>query len=141
MKAAADVLGGALLLRMKNTLREYILLYYLSRIFTCFHSQVPQTLVKNPNLIKLETGSIVASLMEVMSSAVTRAKTVQVVPVAKWSSSVTGPCMPVSRKTWRTWWTRLRSWMQSMTRQNMTPGTSLWGGVIHSRRWQFERLS
>ena len=63
MKAAADVLGGALLLRMKNTLREYILLYYLCRIFTCFHSQVPQTLVKNPNLIKLETGSIVASLM------------------------------------------------------------------------------
>ena len=47
MKAAADVLGGALLLRMKNTLREYILRYYLSRIFTCFHSQVPQTLVKN----------------------------------------------------------------------------------------------
>ena len=46
MKAAADVLGGALLLRMKNALREYIL-YYQCRIFTCFHSQVPQTLVKN----------------------------------------------------------------------------------------------
>ena len=46
MKAAADVLGGALLLRMKNALREYIL-YYQCRIFTCFHSQVHQTLVKN----------------------------------------------------------------------------------------------
>ena len=47
MKAAADVLEGSLLLRMKNTLREYIILYYMCRIFTCFHSQVPQTLVKN----------------------------------------------------------------------------------------------
>ena len=51
MKAAADVLGGALLLRMKNALREYIV-YYQCRIFTCFHSQVPQLLVNNSTQLK-----------------------------------------------------------------------------------------
>ena len=48
MKATADVPGGTLLLRMKNALREYIL-YYQCRIFTCFHSQVPQPLVNKFN--------------------------------------------------------------------------------------------
>ena len=56
VKAAADVLGGALLLRMKTALREYIL-YYPCRIFTCFHSQVPKLLVRNStrsNMTKLD---------------------------------------------------------------------------------------
>ena len=57
MKAAADVLGGALLLRMKNALREYIL-YYQCRIFTCFHSQVHQTLVKNQTWSNLRLAAL-----------------------------------------------------------------------------------
>ena len=57
MKATADVPGGALLLRMKNALREYIL-YYQCRIFTCFHSQVHQTLVKNQTWSNLRLAAL-----------------------------------------------------------------------------------
>ena len=81
---------------------------------------------------------VVSVLEEVLSSALTSAKSVPAVASATWSSPVTGPCVPVSEEVW------LEEMVDEIARLEAKYGAKYKsveeGGVLHSAQVAIPRV-